>query len=378
MIDLPARVRHWLANDALPFWADTGVDHDAGGFVERLAWDGTPDLDAVKRVRVQARQIYVFAHADHLGLMPGGREIATVGYDFLVRHAMPDGVDNGVVHALARDGTIVDARRDTYDHAFVLFGLSWFYRVTGREDARALVLALGDAIWRLLRHPGGAGFIVDDQGNDALHQNPHMHLFEAVLAAYDATGETIFLDRADELFALFRTRMFDPQTGALREFYDANWRPAAGEAGQLIEPGHHCEWVWLLKWYADRKARPLCDEARQLHAFVERHGRGGHGPLLIDATWSDGRPRSSGTRSWPQTEALKAVIALAQADGVSARPDADRIVANLFLSFLGRPVAGGWIDWIDADGAPMVHMIPASTFYHVFLGLSEYLRVCAA
>ena len=376
--NLPDRVRRWLADDALPLWARIGVDHERGGFVERLTLAGMPDLAAPKRVRVQARQIYVFAHAHLLGLMPGADAIATQGHEFVMRHGFLGDIAGGVAHSLERDGTVRDAKRDTYDHAFLLFALSWFYRASGRADVRETILAFGDAIWSLLRHPGGHGFAIDDQGGNELHQNPHMHLFEAVLAAYDATGETVFLARARELFELFRTRMFDPELGVLREFYDADWRPMAGEAGRIVEPGHHEEWVWLLQWYAVRAGEPLAEEAVRLFSFAARHGRPAGGPLLCDELWIDGSVKRASTRSWPQTEAIKAEIAIAEARGEPLGTRADAIVEALFETFLDKTVPGAWIDWVDTDGAPLVHAIPASTFYHVFLGLSEYLRARGA
>lgn len=376
MTDLPSLVRRWLSEAALPLWSTRGVDHDQGGFVERLSVTGEPDTTIAKRVRVQARQIYVFSHAKLLGLLPDGDVIATHGHDFVMRHGFPDGIDRGVVHAFDRDGAVCDAKRDTYDHAFLLFALSWFYRATGREDVRRAIMMLGDAIWTILRHPGGHGFLLDDQGGDELHQNPHMHLFEAVLAAHDATGETVFLERARELFELFRDRMFDPGPGALREFYDAAWRPAAGAAGRIVEPGHQAEWVWLLKWYADRIGEPLAEEARRLFAFAETYGRPAGTILLCDELWIDGTVRKPSTRSWPQTEAIKAEIAMAEACGTSPGPRVDEIARALFDTFLDRAVIEGtWIDWVDIDGAPLTHTIPASTFYHLFLAFSEYLRV---
>ena len=376
MTNLPTRVRRWLVEAALPLWSTIGVDHERGGFIERLTAAGAPDLTVAKRVRVQARQIYVFSHARLLGLMPHGDAIAAYGHEFVMRHGFPGGIDQGVVHSFDRDGAVRDTKRDTYDHAFLLFAWSWFYRATGRADVRHAMIALGDAIWAILKHPSGHGFLVDDQGSEELHQNPHMHLFEAVLAAYDATGEAIFLERARELFELFRSRMFDVDLGLLREFYDADWCPAAGFAGRIVEPGHQAEWVWLLKWYVDRTGEPLAEEARRLFAFVHANGRPSGTVLLCDELWDDGTVRKASTRSWPQTEALKAEIAIAEAEGLSPGPYADAIVAALFDTFLDRAaVEGAWIDWVDVDGASLTQAIPASTFYHLFLAMSEYLRV---
>jgi mannose/cellobiose epimerase-like protein (N-acyl-D-glucosamine 2-epimerase family) len=378
MTDHTSSIRQWLTEAALPLWAEAGRDFEAGGFTERLLFDGTPDRAAPKRVRVQARQIYVFAHAKLLGLKTDGDYVAAHGYKFLMRHACPDGVSGGFVHSLERNGRIRDEARDTYDHAFLLFAFSWYYRATGDAEVRATVLALGDAIWARLRHPGGRGFVVDTRGGDGLHQNPHMHLFEATLAAFDATNDECFLDRARELKALFCESMFDPELGVLREFYDARWRPAPGDAGRIVEPGHHCEWVWLLKQYADRVGEPLCQEAFRLHDFVERHGRRGGGILLYDEVSTDGLIRKASTRCWPQTEAIKADVALAEARGVPLGQRADTIVAALFDTFLDRPIKGAWIDWVDDYGVARVDGIPASTFYHVFLAFAEYMRARSA
>ena len=45
--------------------------------------------------------------------------------------------------------------------------------------------------------------------------------------------------------------------GFLREFFDADWRPAAGEDGRLVEPGHQFEWAWLLaRWGRSARRGP--------------------------------------------------------------------------------------------------------------------------
>ena len=60
-------VRHWMFEQALPFWAEHGVDRMYGGYVEQLTLDGSDAAVDFKRVRVVARQIYVFSHAALLG-----------------------------------------------------------------------------------------------------------------------------------------------------------------------------------------------------------------------------------------------------------------------------------------------------------------------
>src|SRR3546814_14300515 len=75
-----------------------------------------------------------------------------------------------------------------------------------------------------------------------------MHLLEAFLALYEASGEAHWLARAQSIHDLFRRHFL--QQGQLVEFFDADWRevPQDGRDGarRLREPGHFFEWAWLL------------------------------------------------------------------------------------------------------------------------------------
>ena len=59
---LSAELMSWLEGDALPLWWNTGADHARGGFHEALDANAKP-LDANRRARVQAREVYVYATA---------------------------------------------------------------------------------------------------------------------------------------------------------------------------------------------------------------------------------------------------------------------------------------------------------------------------
>ena len=67
-------------------------------------------------------------------------------------------------------------------------------------------------------------------------QNPHMHLLEALLALHVATSEKNWLRRAGVLVDLFRRRLVDPATGALIEFFTADWQQAPGTGARCASP----------------------------------------------------------------------------------------------------------------------------------------------
>src|SRR3954454_19359220 len=228
-------LRPWLLDHLCPFWRERVTD-PAGGFFETLDANGRPVHDQRRTTLVQARLTYVFSHAYMLGGDPAFREAAQHGVAFLMRASRaPDG---GWFHAVSVDGNTLDNARDTYDHAFVLFALAWYFRAT--NDAPAIQLA--DATWQFMqqrladrRHGGFFEEFAPGRSDVKLprRRNPHMHLLEALLALHVATAEKNWLRRGAALVDLFKQRFVDPATGALIEFFGADWTVAAGDEGRL-------------------------------------------------------------------------------------------------------------------------------------------------
>lgn len=361
------RVRAWLFDGALPLWAEVGVDGETGGFVDWLDRAGRPALDADKRMRVQARQIYLFAHAAALGWTGPGRAIAAAGYDFMTRHFWhPDG---GWIFSVDRRGRPRDRTRAAYEQAFAVLALAWYHRASG--DAGALEWAT--RTWAFLDRAlaDGTGYRSSIPGSPERRQNPHMHLFEATLALHRADGDPSHLARAGKLAELLNDRLFDPRTGTLGEVFAADWSVPDDAAGRGVEPGHHFEWVWLLHEYARLGgAVPVLATADRLYQFACRHGTDRADGLVFDAVARDGRPISDAKRLWPQTEALKAHIAA----GETARAEAT--CAALFDHYLCRG-PGLWREHLSRARTDIVDRVPASSLYHLFVALTEYLRVMA-
>ena len=80
--DIEERLRPWLTGCLLPFWATSGVDAGNGAFVEKFDATGRPSDENYTRVMVQARQIFVFAHAAAAGYSETGLTCAASAYAF--------------------------------------------------------------------------------------------------------------------------------------------------------------------------------------------------------------------------------------------------------------------------------------------------------
>jgi mannose/cellobiose epimerase-like protein (N-acyl-D-glucosamine 2-epimerase family) len=369
-----ARLKRWVIDQALPLWGETGFDSARGSFVERLTFEGLPLLPAPRRSMVQARQIYVFSHAAFLGWRPQGGALAVEAAHRLIdRYHGADG-DHGWIFSVQPDGAVHDAKRDFYAHSFALFGLAWAYKLAPEPRFLAAALSTLSVLDQHFASPTGGYHSVLPADPGKREQNPHMHLFEAMLAWFEATGREMFLARAAELYGMMAARFFQPQTGILAEYFDGAWNPREGIAGRICEPGHHFEWSWLLRRYAGLAGRSDLPIAQALKAFGDRHGFDSEG-FVVDELLDDGRVHKTSRRCWPHTEAIKAEVAAAERGDGKAAARAAQTIDRLLASFLGRPVAGGWIDRLDANGSPMVDTMPASTLYHVFLATAEADRV---
>ena len=309
----------WLLTRAMPLWLDHGIDRRASAFREWLA-PGEYSCDATfRRLRVVTRQIVVFSRA-HIAGVPGAEEAVSLGVEFLARHAaQPNG---GYAWKFDLANRPIDTTIDLYDHAFVLLALAEAAAILPTQPLRQKSLSVLAFIDNHLRHPV-RGWLESIPARLPRRQNPHMHLLEAVLAAYRAFGDPVFMDRATSLVGLFLECLLDPSTGALPEWFDDNLRPQCEAAVFLTEPGHHCEWAWLLHEYGVHAgATPRRHEAaKRLLQFSEAHGAHPHTGDLIDLVTSTGQAHATSARLWPQTERLK-VAFLYPAQSATARETA--------------------------------------------------------
>lgn len=365
----------WMTGAALPLWCTVGYGGPGAGFAERLDPDGHPIITDRRSVLIQARQVYVYAHAATLGWRQG-LPAAEEALRFLLRHAWRR--EGGWARILRHDGEVLDPTLELYDNAFVLLALAWFARAT--SDAAVLGWAHRslDAIEAQLRPGDTPGFrnSAPDRPGPRL-QNPHMHLLEAALALHDASGDARFADLARSLVQLFTERLFDPATGTLAEFYGPAWqRLPEPYPGRQIWPGHQFEWAWLLYQARPRTGLDAREQAKALVAFAERHGFDADTGLVRYAVSEEGVPIDPSLRLWPQTEALKAELALMEHEGRSP-PGAVRILRNLLSLHLARMPQGSWTERYDAAGRPVAGRIPAEMLYHLFTAYAELMRVSA-
>jgi mannose/cellobiose epimerase-like protein (N-acyl-D-glucosamine 2-epimerase family) len=371
--DTIERVRAWVFDTALPFWAERGIDRNDGGYVEYLDMQGNPVDPGYKRIRVIGRQLYVFSHAAIMGWEPG-LELARHGFTFLTQNAwLKDGT--GWARRVSKSGQIIDATPDLYDDAFALFSLGWYYRASGDPAALDWAFKTVEAIQATLRHESGIGFLHEKPASGPRQQNPHMHLLEAALACQEAFPDHRFEALGKEITALFDTHLFDHNKARLPEYFDEQMRPLQSDIGRITEPGHQLEWAWIL---ANANRLLGVDTQHLVSALIgsaEKDGVDSVSYVTYNQVRDDGLALDKGSRTWPNTERIKGHIAAFEMFGTDPGPAIIQSTNVLFQHCLDRPIAGTWIDAFTQDGTPTWDKIPTSSLYHVFLAFAEILRV---
>jgi len=335
---------------------------------------GVPLPGVPVRLLVQARQVYSYALAARRGWHAEAKQLTERAFASMVRDFHRSDGRTGWVFSIHRDGTVADARRDLYSHAFVLLAAGSYIQTTGDRSALAVAddtLAYLDAD---LRAPRGGGYLEGSPAASApRRQNPHMHLFEGLLTLWSSSKDRRYLTRAEALFELFTSRFFLPGPGVLCEYFDDELKPASGVAGRIVEPGHHYEWVWLLRWFQRESGRSVQIYVDGLYAHADKYGYDKAG-LIVDEALIDGSHHLPSHRIWPVTEALKANIVEAAAGRERAGARALALANVLLDRFLTLEPAGGWIDRLDEHGQCATDFMPASTLYHVMCAIDELDR----
>jgi len=365
------RLEAWLTDSALPLWWEAGADHQNGGFHELLSPDGTPP-NVNRRARVQSRQSYVYAQAGLMGWNGPWRQAAPHGIDYLLKTYRKG--PGEVSTLVSPQGEILNPLHLLYDQAFALLASASVCRILPeRTDLKQEAEALFAAIVANRRLPQG-GF--KENGDKQYISNPHMHLLEALLAWCETDPSGQWGQYADHVAELALSKFIDAKGGFLREYFAADWSPAPGEDGHVVEPGHQFEWAWLiLSWGKIRNRPEALPAARRLFEHGCR-GIDSKRDAAVHAMNDSFAVTVPTARLWAQTERIKAALALAEHGETMLIEEAVKGAASLWRYF-ETPKKGLWYDRFEPDGTFTAEPAPASSFYHIMCCI-QCMRQAAA
>ena len=352
--ELIERTQSWLWT-AFDVWSKVGWDSSRGGFVEQLHMDGTPDADADRRTRVQARQVFSFCKAIEMGWpeVDTARALIEQGLDYIdtrLRH--PKG---GFVHRIKADGTVIDDRRDLYDHAFFILAGAAAYRAINSELGLKIANDAIAYIDRELKDHDHGGWFESSERELPRRANPHMHMLEAMLEYHAATGDGAALAHAADVVRLFQTKFFNPANDVMAEFFAPDWSLSEPAEKVAWEPGHHYEWATLLFEYEKTTESDLGSWCRRLIKKADTSGLNRDTGLAMNNMFADDKVADENSRLWHQLERFRV---LGFNDAKKQPNERELVMESIFDQYLDHGPPGGWRDVSDARA------VPASMLYH--------------
>ena len=343
----------------MAFYHPRAIDPD-GGFFHYFRDDGSV-YDAGHRHLVSSTR-FVFNYAKAYRAFGNAEYRDAVGHGLrYLREVHRNPVTGGYAWTL-RDGRVEDDMNHCYGLAFVLLAYSCGLEA-GFDECRDWMLETWDLLERHFWEAGHGLYRdeADAQWNftDYRGQNANMHMCEAMLAAFEASGNRRYLDRALLLADHMTRRQAAKAEGLVWEHYDRDWNidwkynldnPKHLFRPWGFQPGHQTEWAKLLL-ILDRHvdADWLLPTAQHLFdVSVERvwdEARGG----LYYGFAPDGRVCDDDKYFWVQAESLAAAALLAQRSGDARYWNwYDRLWAYSWQYFVDHRY-GAWYRILDAD-----------------------------
>lgn len=362
--------RLWLLQqaDALFSFFERESLNPLGGFYELddqgrpLAPGAVPGKHAGRQIHVTTRMVHSFSIAHLLG-RPGADRLVGHGMDFLW-NGHRDADHGGYFWGVGYEGP-TNATKQAYGHAFVLLAAS-SAKVAGHPDADRLLTdistVLSEKFWEDGHGAVAEEFTRDWQSYDNYRgQNSNMHLTEALMAAFEATGDGTYLAMAERIADLIIRRHSAAAGWRLPEHFTTDWQVDRGYSGDPMfrpygtTPGHSLEWARLLLqlWeLGGRKLAWLPDAARNLFAQATSDGWDAEkGGFYYTLEW-DGSARIKDRYWWPCCEAIGAAAFLNATDGDKAYEEWYRRIWSFCATrFIDRD-NGGWHAQLDSDLKP--------------------------
>ncbi|MCA2430735.1 AGE family epimerase/isomerase [Rhizobium johnstonii] len=373
--------RGWLltqANGLFDFFQHNSVN-PKGGFYD-LDDEGGP-LDAegqVRGIHIAARAVHCFSIGALLG-RPGAADVVDHGMDYIWNHHR-DQKNGGYFWSLNNDGP-VDSNKQGYGHAFVLLAAS-SAKTIGHPLADGMLADITEILntkfWEAKHGAIAEEFTADWQpldGGAYRGQNSNMHLTEALMAAFEATGDREYLTKAESIADLVIRRAAGSVDWRVAEHFDAEWnldktyyhpnemfRPAG------TTPGHWLEWARLILqlWaLGGKRIEWMPDAAKALFAQSMALGwDNDKGGFFYTLDWDD-KPAKRNKLWWPACEGAAAAHFLNEHLPSDFHEESYRKIWNVIERAFIDHKNGGWHEELTESLVPSHSLFPGKgDIYH--------------
>lgn len=259
------------------------VRAEDGGFHQCFRDDGSVYDKSMRHLVSSTRFVFNYATAYRMYGDQQHLQWARDGLNFIETvHRQ----DSGHYAWTIENGQISDGRAMAYGHAFVMLAAASCVQA-GIAEAQKTIDHVWDFVEKYFWDESHGAYADEyDQSLTVLDpyrgQNANMHLCEALLAAYQATGTQRYLDRAAALAQRFAVELASLNDGLIWEHYNQQWlcdmqynidKPDDLFKPWGFQPGHQLEWSKLLLILDQEQPNPVwVERATELYQLAMQRG----------------------------------------------------------------------------------------------------------
>ena len=245
----------------LNYWLENTLDYENGGFVGEINYNEKPNFLAEKGAVLNGRILWTFSAAYAIHKTEQYRDAAERAFNY-IKEYIYDKEFGGVFWTVEYNGRPKDTKNQIYALAFVIYGLSEYYKISKNEEALEMAQNLFYKIELHSRDRNKKGYLeaftrkwkeIDDlrlsekDANEKKTMNTHLHIVEAYANLYMIWRDKTVKTAIKEILEITALYFIDKNSWHLKLFFDENWN----EKEDVISYGHDIEAAWLLLWCAE-------------------------------------------------------------------------------------------------------------------------------
>ncbi|WIV12871.1 MULTISPECIES: AGE family epimerase/isomerase [Clostridia] len=374
----------------LNFYYPQCMDDKNEGYYNCFLDDGTICDYNTKHLISTTRFIYDFSVGSIIGNQPGWYVRAlSQGLSFLQKNHLDH--KNGGYYWILRDQRVEDPTKFAYGHAFVLLSAARAAQA-GMAQATKIIEytynVLEKHFWepryRLYKDEISADWSVVSPYRG---QNSNMHMCEAMMAAYDATSNVKYLQRAYDLAKSVTVKLAAQSGGMIWENFYPDWTIdwtyyEKDESLQQFRPtgfvpGHQIEWSKLLllleRYYHEDW---MLERAKYLyHAGLSKGFDPQYGGVFYLLS-RDGAVINTDKIYWVLAETIGASALMAVRKNSQYYWDVYNSMFRYCWSYMIDTVYGGWYNILNREGKRYSNIKSplTKTDYHPIANCYETIR----
>lgn len=360
LLDLQQEVKQELFN-ILNYWMKYAVDKEKGGFYGAVNWENTPDPKAPKSVVITSRIAWTFSAAHQLFPNPEYEAMAKRAADYILKYFI-DREYGGVYWSVRADGTPLEMKKQMYGHAFAIYGLSEYAKISNDETIIDTAIEIFQKVIEKSydkseyhgyfeafdRYWGRTNDYILSRPPLIKTMNTHLHLLEAFTNLYRVWKDSSVMYHLRHSIDVMLDHIVDPETHRMRMFFTQDWQPS----NKNISYGHDIELSWLLLEAADvfgnKERIEKCETISIQMATAAADGIAADGALNYEFN-PDTDHLNDTKQWWPQAEALVGFFNAYQLTGKVHFLEKAEKVWEFIKKYLIDTTNGEWYGSVSAD-----------------------------